>query len=920
MSEYGLKIKNYKAATIWGYNNGIRDMYDCSDAMLCNSLFYDFLRKNKINVHKEEATRDIICLNFGFGTRSYEEEIKHLTSQMNKILRDSYLSKEDKDKKIEIINMLVDKVNSNADKYVKYSKDELRKIYYENGVDIIYRDKVKNADGDVEYKENTIHYKMLYRNPSKAKTGDVMFINEKFYDIALSWLTMGLYDVMEENNAKIVEMSAYAPLVTSTIIDKFYLSLDDVLILEDKESTFRTLASIVKTALEYDENGKPHGKKKCVVENEECDVTNVLWDGMALLDSSMFKSGMNGMVLLRNHFFKACALNTNIQKFLLDWCMKNNIDYDTYKIKDMFGYSHKAKDIKMITTDNAVKWKKFSGLMGGSLSKAYMYWKKRVRSDGNIWGIVKTDHVSKLGDVQQMSYQMINTLPCNENEIEEIANTSKSYVESLKKDNHIFEKFLRKNANEINHYEMLADLYRHNNKFEESKYFKDEKNKIISEYVHRLRKGKIVVNGDNLTTFGNPYALLLYSVGENYEDDPTLKQEEGTIQCYTKRFADGEYLAAFRNPHNSSNNLCYLHNVYSRKFEEYFNFSSNILALNCIGTDIQARANGMDFDSDFMFVTNQPDIVRGAKKSYLEFPTVVNNLSESGITYNKTMAEYAKMDSKLAKAQLDIGESSNLAQLAVTYYWTELSKENPDPIKLKELNDNFIILAVLAQVAIDGCKREYEVTARDEINRIKKMECMHPEYKTKNGVEFGKDFPEFMKYTKEIKYTKDGKEREYKDIKKDKDKLNSKINNHLVCPMNYLQNTLNKIHGANRNDTIPTKEFFIYMDGKANHQHLSKIRSIVEEYDKYIRDHIADIDNDETKYIFFEEINGFYNRMSKIKIGNILTINRLIETSLGLERNKRGRTKYEKSTKYTRKMLNMLYRTNKEKFLSCFTK
>ena len=77
-------------------------------------------------------------------------------------------------------------------------------------------------------------------------------------------------------------------------------------------------------------------------------------------------------------------------------------------------------------------------------------------------------------------------------------------------------------------------------------------------------------------------------------------------------------------------------------------------------------------------------------------------LQESGITYNNTKKDYAAMDNKFSKSRMGIGYSSNLAQLAMTYYWTELQKDNPDENKLKELYDNFIILSVLAQVIIDG--------------------------------------------------------------------------------------------------------------------------------------------------------------------------------------------------------------------------
>ena len=44
------------------------------------------------------------------------------------------------------------------------------------------------------------------------------------------------------------------------------------------------------------------------------------------------------------------------------------------------------------------------------------------------------------------------------------------------------------------------------------------------------------------------------------------------------------------------------------------------------------------------------------------------------------------MDNKFSGTQMGIGWSSNLAQLAMTYYWTELTKDNPDKDKIKELN------------------------------------------------------------------------------------------------------------------------------------------------------------------------------------------------------------------------------------------
>lgn len=63
---------------------------------------------------------------------------------------------------------------------------------------------------------------MLFRTSAKAKLGQVIFINSKLYDIAYDWLTIGLGKKMQYDNAKIVEMSAYAPLTTSTIVEDLY--------------------------------------------------------------------------------------------------------------------------------------------------------------------------------------------------------------------------------------------------------------------------------------------------------------------------------------------------------------------------------------------------------------------------------------------------------------------------------------------------------------------------------------------------------------------------------------------------------------------------------------------------------------------------------------------------------------------------
>lgn len=163
---------------LYDLNLGIRDYFTYTDAMFNNSLFSFFLQNNGLNVYKGESTRDIICLDYEFGSRSYENEHKRL----EKLFIES-----DGESK-ERIQKALQKVESNKYLYKEKSRDEIREYFYENGVEVTY--KKKRRDGSI--KEETIHYEMLFRTSAKAKLGQVIFINSKLYDIAYDWLTIGL--------------------------------------------------------------------------------------------------------------------------------------------------------------------------------------------------------------------------------------------------------------------------------------------------------------------------------------------------------------------------------------------------------------------------------------------------------------------------------------------------------------------------------------------------------------------------------------------------------------------------------------------------------------------------------------------------------------------------------------------------------
>ncbi len=845
MSGYGYKILNFQAASVYSVQHGFRKTYDFKKAMLTNSLFLDFLRQHGLSV-VGETTRDVIGVEYSYGTRSYEEEVKHL----NKLL----MSCQDEEKK-QRLESIRQEVEENKDAFQKMTADEIRIDQYVNGLDITYVNHNKST--------TTIHYKMLYRSPGKAKKGTCMFIREELYEAARDFLYMGIQ--LPEENTPIVEIGAYSSLVTSTIVGHLQIDPEDVLILKDVKSGFRT--NVV--SIETDEN------RNCMaIPKENYEVTNELFDGQALIDLSIFPEYGNGYVLLRQHFTKCAAFATDIQRYFRDYF---GDEYETATVTDMFGNKHFAKDIKLITTNNAVKWLKFD--------VSYEYWCKKVRENDCMWGVVKTAHESKLGDVQRMSYQMVNSL--DEATINNVVGDSLDYLQKLKTDTPTFIDYLKKNANFVNGYEVLVALWEHNHEFEQSDYFRERRKHIIHGYLWNLKNGHVISNADNLVIVGNPFGMLMHSVGLNALEDPMFQQEDGAIQCWTNRFKPGEYLAEFRSPFNGRNNLGYLHNVYQPFLAKYFDFGNLIIAVNMIGTDFQARNNGSDMDSDSIYTTNHPDIVAHAKYCVENYPTIVNNIPAGKNVYSNTLENFAKVDNNIASRQLEIGSSSNLAQIALTYTYNFSSQKYEDAV---------CILSVLAQVAIDSAKRTFEVDVTNEIKRLKEDINVKD-----NG------YPPFWSVI-----------RPGFDYKK--------INHMLHSPMGYLCG-LQTERVRSKTPTLPMSHFFVPHEMDTNRRISKKVEDWIEKYTAKVMYDVIE-DNEELMYSdesfllrndFDEMIQDIKQLSISKKYAGLFSwlLNRAFELTPGVKRNIvsiDSQTSKNKSI-----LLKTLYELNPDVLLSCFS-
>ena len=167
-----------------------------------------------------------------------------------------------------------------------------------------------------------------------------------------------------------------------------------------------------------------------------------------------------------------------------------------------------------------------------------------------------------------------------------------------------------------------------------------------------------------------------------------------------------------------------------------------------------------------------------------------------------------------------------------------------------------------------------------------------------------------MRFTRTISYTKNGKELERSEIDKQANKLNSRISSYYICPMNALQIVLNEIKPASQRDAIPTKEFIVKISGKANKRQMDKIIAYAKELELLSKDNMSDDDI----IAYTQRFDEILKELRKMKISNPKTMSRLIE--IALDTNRIGQKKG--CSRYTRNLLNLLYKMDKDAFLQNF--
>ena len=629
-----------------------------------------------------------------------------------------------------------------------------------------------------------VKYKMFKRGGSKARTASAIFIKEYAYDELFNRCLLGLK--FEENElCDLTSKNAYISLIMSGIIGTINIKKEEILIIDDvMGKKMRVRASVTE---------RNSNNEIVVNEYDDYEVQNNMTDGQGLLDESVFEryeiTRGHSVALLRQDFTKCACFNTKLQAYYKE--------HNIIKVYDMFRGWVDSKDIKLVITPSACKFLKFSNKFE-SKKECYLHWWNNI---DDVFGVVKTDHIGNYGYANRLSYQMINSLELNYDEVKEIAKDEIEYITKLKnnclrrkninnssskekkklkevfEDMTYFMNYIGNNAPDKLTGDMLQDILSVNSDFRFTKKFKDYKSKMIENYVADVKTGKIRIK--------NSLYAILFSCPETMLRQTT--QKEMVTDCistgwevYCPRYKDKQELCMIRNPQINSGNIGYVTNTYHDEYK-WFNLSEFVVCLNTYDVDVMNRLQGCDFDIDSALLIPHKVIVEKAKECQ-KYPTPINGIKGSIELKRDNMLELANLDHYLGSSTRTIGQIVNKSAICNAYMWNAIShKENPE--RIQKFYEASSMLSSFSQIAIDMAKKSFLDNEGKRMSLIMEMQKINKwEVDGKPILEFEEDTIKNVK-EEEVKIKKMIVP-EFFNVIADG---SYRITRHFDCGMDYLQ-------------------------------------------------------------------------------------------------------------------------------------
>lgn len=549
---------------------------------------------------------------------------------------------------------------------------------------------------------NNTHYVRFGKSASQAKDGITVFMSNKFYTEMMERSQLGV----KIDKCIISKYESYRCLIFSAcqLVDED--KLPNIILVDEYTKILHN--QYVRYAVEKDveyfdktTNQNKTIKNKRMIEEGYHDVKLSPFDGFGVHTEEMSKifakyTGADHISIgyqVKLPFLKGMSIQAPIE----DLYSERGIT----EIKDIFGVSHKVKDIDCIW--NVSMWKAYGIFKDKFGKEAWNEYLNRVNKYGYKIGISKySHHINDLNLYSRMNFQYLQCLDLlNPKYIQQFKDRNKEikynilddnnrgkminiakystnlYEKIIKGDKFYTLKFLGINDTEVDTVNgKYVEAILTNDLMLKDPVIKNMLKRKLDKAITQMKYGKIYVEGFYHTVIGDIVGYLEYCAGLDIKG--CLKAEE--FYCNTIPY--GECLS-FRSPlvdPSEVNKVNIVTNETTKKYLSYFK-DQDICMINMYDLSMPQQG-GMDLDADAVMLCHNPIAVN----SKIDKPIVVDiddKKATSAVEYNQENIIKYECNSRDNR----IGEITNIATSILNQYtedkkWKKINSDNVSLLRL----------------------------------------------------------------------------------------------------------------------------------------------------------------------------------------------------------------------------------------------
>lgn len=559
-------------------------------------------------------------------------------------------------------------------------------------VSITIDDYKQIPDGEITF--NGIRYKRLLSSSGNIRNKKVIFINEELYDKANEILLCGMPTDMEHD--VLAKFSAYYAMAST---DSTPVTMGNIAVIDDYEKEITEIFDLVKETAqdEYEvENGVNHT------------VSIKPFDGAGLVDISLAKVWAKelGLDYIPSAFQFRCIPGIKGNLYVFD-LKKFATEFGKTQIKDAFKCSKQwdifENKINIIMTKSQFKfldkYDSYQSWLDAFNKELYGY--KRTFNISNV-----ADNVAKLPKKKPLSYQPLQSLELDKNQIKELCSDTVDTIKKISTDVDEFLKF--RGIAEIYEDErkenFIPDYYKAL-KVEKSLFADDWMQKKIQFDINNFKKkiyrGSIFVNGNYQTFIPDIFGLAEYAFGLLVKG--LLDKDQIYSNYWLKKGITVVDIIRF--PHIAMEHK--VSNVVSPAKKEYYRYISEGIIINLYDSTA-LKLNGADFDNDKVLTTSNQVLIQAAKENMSNTIVYVPSRNDTTKVPNRIDDMQKLIETDVAGMGNDIGKVVN----KITTLWSLSQAE--------QVKDHIKIMSIVGALTIDFVKTGVRANVPKEIKQFLK--------------------------------------------------------------------------------------------------------------------------------------------------------------------------------------------------------